>query len=121
MRTTERIILVLIALTWTIEPIIVVPIALMRITARIVLELIAPNADHASRIIALLSARMQTIAPIIRGRGPRLRSTPRRSVRHAHSAPPPHPAPEHAAPQHEAHEGARPEPPHNEHHEEPPH
>jgi hypothetical protein len=38
-----------------------------------------------------------------------------------HSAPPPHPAPEHAAPQHEAHEGARPEPSHNEHHEEPPH
>lgn len=37
------------------------------------------------------------------------------------SAPPPHPAPERAAPQHDAHGGSRPEPPHAERHEEPPH
>ena len=66
MRTTERIILVLIALTWTMQPIIVVPTAGMRITERIVLS---------------LCTRARTIGRITRGRGVRLLSTQLRSVR----------------------------------------
>jgi hypothetical protein len=97
----EPIIQGLIDLTWTMQPIIAVPIVRMRTTeqiipgpialtqinARVIRVLIEPR-----RITALLSARMQTIAPIIlRGRGRPLRSTPRRFRRiqpHRRTQPP---------------------------------
>lgn len=73
----EPIIQGLIDLTWTMQPIIAVPIARMRTTERIILVLI-----ELRQIIALgPSTRARTIERITLGRGVRLLSTQLRSTR----------------------------------------